>query len=115
MSCSGMPQATSIKNPTREIILCPKHRYASCSMASALGVSLCRGLLVPAENRQTSRMLVAVPQVEVFVHCAANTGFHVPLDEIVKTNVRGFMELLKISRGCRNLKVARRPLTVVTP
>jgi nucleoside-diphosphate-sugar epimerase len=48
----------------------------------------------------------AVQQVEVIVHCAANTGFHVPLDEILATNTVGFMELLKIAAGCKRLKVS---------
>ena len=40
------------------------------------------------------------------MHCAANTGFHVPLDEILATNTVGFMELLKIAAGCKRLKVS---------
>ena len=52
------------------------------------------------------RQLVhACVQVEVIVHCAANTGFHVPLDEILRTNTVGFIELLKIAAGCKRLKV----------
>lgn len=43
-------------------------------------------------------------QVEVIVHCAANTGFHVPLEEILTTNTLGFMELLKLAGACKNLK-----------
>ena len=39
------------------------------------------------------------------VHCAANTGFHVELEEIMTTNTLGFMELLKVAGGCKNLKV----------
>jgi len=41
----------------------------------------------------------------VVVHCAANTGFHVPLDEILATNAVGFIELLKVAAGCKRLKV----------
>jgi len=41
----------------------------------------------------------------VVVHCAANTGFHVPLDEILATNTIGFVELLKVAAGCKRLKV----------
>ncbi len=44
-------------------------------------------------------------QVDVIVHCAANTGFHVPLDEIMTTNVGGFMEVLNIAAGCKRLQV----------
>ncbi len=44
-------------------------------------------------------------QVEVIVHCAANTGFHVPLDEIMTTNVGGFMEVLNIAASCKRLQV----------
>ena len=51
-------------------------------------------------------------QVEVVVHCAANTGFHVELEEIVTTNTLGFMELLKVAGGCKNLKVHSCPLSV---
>lgn len=43
-------------------------------------------------------------QVEVIVHCAANTGFHVPLEEILTTNTLGFMGLLKLAGACKNLK-----------
>ena len=43
----------------------------------------------------------------MIVHCAANTGFHVPLDEILTTNTVGFMELLKVAAGCKRLKVNR--------
>ena len=39
------------------------------------------------------------------VHCAANTGFHVPLDEILATNTIGFVELLNVAAGCKRLKV----------
>ena len=39
------------------------------------------------------------------MHCAANTGFHVPLDEIMTTNVGGFLQLLEIARGCKRLQV----------
>lgn len=44
-------------------------------------------------------------QVDVIVHCAANTGFHVPLDEIMTTNVGGFMEVLNIAASCKRLQV----------
>ena len=45
------------------------------------------------------------------MHCAANTGFHVPLDEILQTNTIGFVELLKVAAGCKRLQVRACPLT----
>lgn len=44
-------------------------------------------------------------QVQVVVHCAANTGFHVPLDEIVATNVGGWQQVLRLASGCTKLQV----------
>ena len=44
-------------------------------------------------------------QVDVIVHCAANTGFHVPLDEIMSTNIGGFMEVVNIAASCKRLQV----------
>jgi thioester reductase-like protein len=43
-------------------------------------------------------------QVQVIVHCAANTGFHVPLDEIMATNVGGWQQVLRLAGGCKNLQ-----------
>ena len=44
-------------------------------------------------------------QVEVVVHCAADTGFDEPLDQILRTNTIGLAEVMVLAKGCKRLQV----------
>lgn len=81
---------------------------ADCSEISQLPANCCRpwlAFLCTAPGKPRRLLVTHFAQVEVIVHCAANTGFHVPLDEIMATNVGGWQQVLEIARGCRRLKV----------